>query len=165
LFHRHVGPAGQLSFSLTFSPSSALSRDEPWGARGRGDSSAGPMAAAPSLQRWCRGWPPRAPERNPRCPLPRPPNPRAPPYKAAPAGSSLCAVPPPWGFPLSPPPPPKIRRGEGVGGRKEAQEAGEKLGAAMVRGLRRRARATMSPFVKEKTEGEGGRRRSRSGVS
>jgi hypothetical protein len=39
---------------------------------------------------------------------------------------------------------------EGVGGRKEAREAGLKPGAAVVRGLRRRAGATISPFVKRK---------------
>jgi hypothetical protein len=43
----------------------------------------------------------------------------------------------------------------GVGGRKEAQEAGKKLGAAVVRGLQRCAGVAVSPFMKKKTEGEG----------
>jgi hypothetical protein len=44
---------------------------------------------------------------------------------------------------------------EGVGGRKEAQEAGEKPVASVVRGLRRRAGATVSPFVEKKSRGRG----------
>jgi hypothetical protein len=86
----------------------------------------------------------------------RAPNPRRRPYKKPPQPASPCTAPPPWGFPLNPPPPPKSEGERRRGGRKEAQEAGEKPGAAVVRGLRRRAGATVSPFVKKKTGREGG---------
>jgi hypothetical protein len=103
--------------------------------------------AAPSLLCWCRGWPPRAPERNPHRPLPHLQT-LAAAFKAAPTG--LPDPPPPWGIPPeSAAIHQKSEGGRRSRGREEAPEAREKLGAAMVRGLRRRARATMSRFVKE----------------
>jgi hypothetical protein len=48
-----------------------------------------------------------------------------------------------------------LKKEGGVGRRKEAQEAGKKPGAAVERGLRRRAGAAVLSYAKKKTEGEG----------
>jgi hypothetical protein len=113
------------------------------------------MGAAP-CSAGAAGWRPRAPVPHPHHPL-APSNPSSHPTSSRP--NHPCTAPPPWGFPPNPPPPPKIKRGEeGVGRRKEAREAGKKLGAAVVRGLRRRAGTADSPCVKKKTEEEKGER-------
>jgi hypothetical protein len=115
-------PRGTRRSALLFPhlfPFPALSRDEPWGggARGRGDASAGPMAAAPSLPRWRTGWRPRAPERNPRRSLPRPQTLGAAPTSSRPS-SSLYRAAAHGGFPPCPPQEER-RRGEEGGGEKE----------------------------------------------
>jgi hypothetical protein len=115
------------------------------------------MDAAP-CSAGAAGWPPRAPEPHPHHPPQCPRNPRRRPINPQPLSAGLpvrraaaLGIPPESVASTK-----NQKGGEGVGGRKEAQEAGEKPGAAMVRGLRRCAGATVSPFVKMKTEGEGG---------
>jgi hypothetical protein len=83
-------------------------------------ASAGPMATAPSLQRWCRGWPPRAPERNPRRPLPRPQTLGAAPTSSRPTIPPYTAPPPHGGFPPCPPQEERRRGEEGGGGKGES---------------------------------------------
>jgi hypothetical protein len=116
------------------------------------------------------GWPPRAPERDPRRPLS--PNPRAPPpFKAAPAAPSCTAPPPPW-RPPCPPRGERRRGGEGgVGGggtRGRPREGRGRRPAELPRRRRSEAQAAGAMplpelLIREEKERTRGRRRREGG--